>query len=365
MSLNGPNRLSRCTIFRDHEWDNGRHIIIVPQSHQQYLTEKQAVDYYEHRKAFLTWLLNFGKNKQRAKGYSPYTVYNTGYRTAEFDLWSWKQNGRYDVPPTQADVTGFMEEVALSDVADSTKGKKLEALRRYSGWLQDYHGEDEWEFAWKFKSGGGNNQPRDFLSVRERRQIRQAALNAEGSPKHGVESLEDTDFEDGSWKVTSLVWTSLDAGLRPVEVRRARCSWVDTENGVLRIPREDSAKNEGNWTVGLTDRTSTGLERWIRERETHPRYEESDRLWLTRRGNPYSAKALRQLLHRLCEQAGIDTENRSMSWYTIRHSVGTYMTKERDLAAAKAQLRHRNAQTTMKYDQVPVEDRRDALDRMG
>jgi integrase len=54
-----------------------------------------------------------------------------------------------------------------------------------------------------------------------------------------------------------------------------------------------------------------------------------------------------------------------MSWYTIRHSVGTYMTKERDLAAAKAQLRHKNPMTTMKYDQVPVEDRRDALNRMG
>lgn len=54
-----------------------------------------------------------------------------------------------------------------------------------------------------------------------------------------------------------------------------------------------------------------------------------------------------------------------MSWYTIRRSVGTYMTKERDLAAAKAQLRQKNPMTTMKYDQVPLEDLRDALNRMG
>ena len=53
-----------------------------------------------------------------------------------------------------------------------------------------------------------------------------------------------------------------------------------------------------------------------------------------------------------------------MSGYTIRHSVGTYMTKERDLAAAKAQLRQKNPKTTMKYDQVPVEDRKDALEQM-
>ncbi|PSQ23323.1 hypothetical protein BRD01_06770 [Halobacteriales archaeon QS_8_65_32] len=30
----------------------------------------------------------------------------------------------------------------------------------------------------------------------------------------------------------------------------------------------------------------------------------------------------------------------------------------------QAQLRHKSEQTTMRYDQTPVEDRRDALDRM-
>jgi integrase len=54
-----------------------------------------------------------------------------------------------------------------------------------------------------------------------------------------------------------------------------------------------------------------------------------------------------------------------MSWYSIRHSVGTYMTREEDLAAAQAQLRHKSETTTMKYDQTPPEDRKDALDRMG
>jgi len=54
-----------------------------------------------------------------------------------------------------------------------------------------------------------------------------------------------------------------------------------------------------------------------------------------------------------------------MSWYSIRHSVGTYMTREEDLAAAQTQLRHKSRKTTMKYDQTPVEDRKDALDRMG
>jgi hypothetical protein len=41
------------------------------------------------------------------------------------------------------------------------------------------------------------------------------------------------------------------------------------------------------------------------------------------------------------------------------------MTREEDLAAAQAQLRHKSEETTMKYDQTPVEDRKNALERMG
>lgn len=37
----------------------------------------------------------------------------------------------------------------------------------------------------------------------------------------------------------------------------------------------------------------------------------------------------------------------------------------RRFAAVKARPGHKNATTRMKYDPVPVEDRRDALDRMG
>jgi integrase len=342
------------------EMEPNRNITIVPESNADLLSEKERIDYYEHRKALLTYLLKFGKNPEKAKGYSPYTVYNTGYRAAEFDRWVW-QNGRegekaadYTFPPAQEDAAEYMEEVALSDVSDSTKGKKLEMLRRYSGWLSDQYGLSEWEFRWEFKSGGGNSGPRDFLSIEERRQVRQAALGIDGNPAYGVEDKDALSVTDASWKFTSLVWTSLDTGLRPVEVGRATVDWVDTSNRVLRIPREESSKNESNWTVSLTDRTATALSRWLEEREQHPRYADTSALWLTRQSNRYGANELRRLMHRLCDRAGIDTTSRQMSWYTIRHSVGTFMTKERDLAATKAQLRHKNAKTTMKYDQVPV-----------
>jgi integrase len=366
MTLEKPRYLERCPGFDSDMMEPNRTITIVQKRQEEFLTDKQVVDYYEHRKKFLAYLLRMGKDPEKAKGYSPYTVDGTADRTARFDFWRWKNRGGYSLPPTQEDASAYMEEVAFWDVTEATKGKQMEALLRYSTWLQRKFNRDEWEFDWTFQSGGGNTGPRDFLTKEERQKIRQAALKKDGNPTYGV---DEEDLPDGgrrdSWKYTSLVWVSLDAGLRPVEVGRAKTSWCDTDNGVLRIPREESSKNKGNWTVGLTDRTATALSRWLDERAEHPRYDDTDKLWLTRRGNRYGSNELRRIIQDLCDRADIPHEDRQMSWYTIRHSVGTYMTKERDLAAAKAQLRHRNAKTTMKYDQVPVEDRRDALDNMG
>jgi integrase len=120
-----------------------------------------------------------------------------------------------------------------------------------------------------------------------------------------------------------------------------------------------------NWVIGLRDQTVTALTRWLSQRETYPMYQGRSELWLTREENPYQTHSLNYLLSKLCKLADIPTENRDMSWYSIRHSVGTYMTREEDLAAAAAQLRHKSTQTTMKYDNAPVEDRRKALERMG
>jgi len=253
-------------------------------------------------------------------------------------------------------------------------------------WRHHEHGMDEWQPTISFSVNDSASNPRDYLTRAERSKIRDAALEYGSIPSysdltpnqrdrwkaHLAQRFEkpktdvtpaDWDRANG-WKIPSLVWTSLDAGLRPIEVGRATTSWVDTENGVLRIPKAESSKNYDNWVVGLQDRTAEVLDRWLAERPTYEKYEGTDALWLTREGNRYGSSGLRYLLRQLCESAEISTDNRHMSWYAIRHSTGTYMTREEDLAAAQAQLRHKSAETTMKYDQTPVEDRRRALDRM-
>jgi len=329
------------------EITDGRSINLVPEANHEHLNEKQLVDYVEHRREFVEWLREQGKDPQRREGYSDYTAYETSYKAARFDRWVWGEEERYTIPPTPEHADRYVADVVtLRDVSNSTKGKTEEALMRYMRWVAKTSHAEQWDHQQLFRSGG-DDAPRDYLTRRERRLVREAALES-----------------DDGWKIATIVCVSLDAGLRPVEVARARTEWCDVVNQMLRIPREDSSKNKDNWRVSLTKRTATALDHWLEERETIEKYEGRDELWLTRQATPYDSRSLARLLRKLCEQAGIELGGRSMSWYSIRHSTGTYMTAERDLKAAKDQLRHKSSKTTMKYDQVPVEDRRDALDKM-
>lgn len=94
---------------------------------------------------------------------------------------------------------------------------------------------------------------------------------------------------------------SLDAGLRPCEVERVTLSWVDLENGELRAPEKESAKNWDNWILVLTRKTQKVLKRWLKQPDAYEKYEESDLLWLPREEHPYGSSSLKHLLTRVAE----------------------------------------------------------------
>lgn len=127
MTLERPNQLKRCPGFDSDMMEPNRTITLVPKRHREFLSDKAVIDYYEFRKPFLTYLLRMGKNPEKAKGYSPYTVCNTASRTARFDYWVWQNRGGYKIPPDEEDAKAYMEKVAYRDVTDSTKGKNQEA----------------------------------------------------------------------------------------------------------------------------------------------------------------------------------------------------------------------------------------------
>jgi integrase len=303
----------------------------------------------------------------------------------QFYRWVWDTEGRYTTDIQHQHADDWLRSLAEENTSNAHKNNCLKAVQMLLKWRVHEQGQDHYEPAIRFKSETAS--PRDYLTREERSAIRDSALEYGSIPSYGSLSTTERDrwkaylaqrFEKpkrevtpddweraNGWKIPSLVWTSLDAGLRPVEVERAVLEWVDVANCVLRIPKEQSAKSRDHWVVGLQERTATALKRWMDQRQKYEQYADREAIWLTREGNPYGSQALKSVLSRLCDRAGIRTDNRSLSWYAIRHSVGTYMTREEGLAAAQTQLRHTCSQTTMKYDQTPVEDRQGALDRMG
>lgn len=111
---------------------------------------------------------------------------------------------------------------------------------------------------------------RDYLTLEERRQIREAAFEYGSIPTYG--SLSPTEREKwrvylaqrlskdevtpddwqqvNSWKFPSLVWTSRDTGLRPIEVARTRTTWVDEDHQEdSNISRLKNLLEEKNQTI--------------------------------------------------------------------------------------------------------------------
>lgn len=360
----------------------------VPDKTKSRLEDRQHTDYQAYMQQMVDWLLNIGKNPDKAQGYSNYTVKTAVYQIDKFHRFIWDQvEDGYTLQITTDHADQFMQHIAVKDWQQSYKASLQKSVKREMKYRKHRRGTQQWDPEISYYDSGSTHQPRDFLSKQERIQIREAALNYRSIPSYSNLTAQERDkwkahlaqrFElpktqverkhweqANSYKFPSLVWTSLDAGLRPIEVERAVTDWIDLENNVLRIPKKDSSKNTNNWVAALTDRTTTALEKWLEERSQHEKYDDRDEIWLTRRGNPYNSNSLSYLMKNLCDEAGISYENRDMTWYTIRHSVGTQMTREEGLAATQTQLRHEDERTTMRYDQAPVEDRRDALDRMG
>jgi site-specific recombinase XerD len=362
-------------------------ITVITEPAAKFLNNRQQADYRAHREDCLHWLLTFGKDPDHVVGYAVETVRKRASRMDMFYRWVWETEDGYVANPTPDHANAYMKHLATRDTSNADKANHQKALQMLFKWRTHEHGIDEWTPSITFSSTDSASQPKDFFTREERQQLRDAALEYGSIPSYDDLSPDARDhwrahlaqrFEKpksavapadweraNGWKIPSLVATSLDTGLRPIEVSRARTYWVDYDNEVLRIPKDESSKNRDNWVVSIHGRTAEMLEWWLEERERYDAYAGTDALWLTREGNGYRSQALKYLLERLCEVAGIDKEHRTISWYTIRHSVGTYMTREEGLGAAQMQLRHKSEQTTMKYDQAPIEDRRDALDRMG
>lgn len=362
-------------------------IPLVTDDAQDYLNPRQEIAYREHRRELAEWLLTFGKDPDKVEGYSQSTAQARMYHLDLFYRWVWDEQGRYVQDLTTDHADDWMRYLAAAELKESTKCAYQKAAKTLFKWQREERGRDvEWEPVIEYSDPSTTYQPRDYLTRDDRRKLREAAMEYGSVPHYNSVSPEERErwktylaqrlekpkeqvtqsdwMRANSFKYPSMMHVTLDAGLRPCEIERANVHWVDTENEVLRIPREESSKNRENWIIALKSETAQLVKQWLDERATRSQYDGRDALWLTKYGNRYNKDSFRTVFRAIAVEAGLDLENRDISPYSIRHSTATYIAEEEGLAVAAQQCRHKSKRTTQKYEHSSVSRQSDAVNKI-
>ena len=360
------------------------------QRYEYELTPRQKTTYESILDDFESWLRECGRKPKEEKPLADDTVDNYLSRVDKYYRLIWNEVGYVSyLSHDHADTVATMlnnDEIRKANgesYAEATKRREMDSLSKYFYWLHDERGEKLWECEVDFDERTYNIP--DYFSRAERQQLRDAVLEYGsvpayndltpderdrwkthiaqklGKPKSDV-SPRDWEYLNTNYKWVSLLWTALDAGLRPCEVKRARMSWLRLSKEALFIPKEESSKNRDHWEIALRSETVDALRKWKRQRKNIAKYDDTESIWLNREGNPYDSKTLNYFLNKLLDEIDLDDENRNLKWYALRHSTGTYLETKMGLSATANQLRHKHLQTTRRYTHTPVEYRQAGLE---
>jgi len=159
-------------------------IVLVPEPPREYLNDHQLVDYRDHRRKFVKWALNVGKDPKHADRYAHSTVRQRAYCLNKFYRWVCIERGGYtlDIRTDYAD--DYMNHLVYQENTTTYNASCQKAIKLLFKWKNFTHGQSiEWEPQIKFTQNTGSTQPRDFLTRKERRKIGEAALE-HGSIPH-------------------------------------------------------------------------------------------------------------------------------------------------------------------------------------
>lgn len=356
------------------------------------LTYREQVAYTEVRTRFIEWMRRCGRHPMKAEPLSDTSVANYARRLHQIFQWFWSNNEGFTARISHRAADEYVDALLYDDIlrhngeayTEGSKRKFVNVLQKWFEWREHEFDAEPWKPRIIFVDGSPENQA-DYFTRAERAKLVEASLRygslpdyknispeernrakahlaqVLGKPKEEI-TRSDWKHRSRSWKIPSLVSVSLDAGLRPIEVNRMKTEWVRLQKWEIHIPKDEAAKNREQWSISIRERTADILERWLKQRDTRPVYDGKEEVWLNQKGNPYTSKTLNYLLGQLLEEAGIDQQNRRLTWYSIRHSTGTYVQNQSDIATAASVLRHKDLRSTHVYTHPPSEEKRKVLE---
>lgn len=338
------------------------------------LGERQQVIFEATLEDFEEYLRNEGKTPRKKKGYAERSTEVRKSRVLQVFKRIWETEGvTTDITTQQADrVIKALDtdEIRRRDgdrYAESSKRKISNAL---VNWFE-FTGTD-WEPKIKFSDELSENGA-DPFNKREVNALWEESLTYKSIPKYSDVSPDerdrwqrylaqelgipkedvrprDWDRVNKNWKYPSLIGTVKSAGWRPALIGRMKVHWYDPDSQNIIIPGEHAVKNDTQWTQVLPAKAARPLEMWIEQRENISKYDDTDHMWLTRKGKPYSSQTLNYFLNNLMEEAEINQRGRKLCWYSFRHSIGTYVYEEhKDLKIVADTLRQNSTESASRY----------------
>lgn len=362
------------------------------------LQHRQRLDFVSEMECFFQWLVTYGNklNPNDPEGHERSTAENYLKRLSRMFPVFWRQNGRYTLQFTKEMGDWYVSQLRDDAIvkgnsqpySSSSKRKQICALLNFYRFRWDRREGPNWEPFTLFYSDGGSRVA-DPIELDERPLIREAALEYKtvkrynncspeerdriraelaqrlGKPKDDVTKADWTEV-NRCWKWPSIILMGLDTALRPIEVKRAKMSWLKLSVPRIEIPKEDAAKNSETWEVPITERTARALRQWKRQRSALPKYDDTNKIWLTREGNPYSSGPLSRNLRRIMDEADIEYSDRDISWYSLRHSLATHLAMKTDnIEEVRQQMRHKHLESTLGYIDPPGQEVRSNLNSIN
>lgn len=157
-------------------------VILVP------APTRQRLNYRDHRRRFVKWLLAFGKDPDTAEGYARDVVERRAHDTDAFYRWVWDHRADgYTTAITTDQADEYVQELALADYSDSHKSNVMKSLQSLFEWRDDI---EAWDPPFAF-GASRSATPRDYLTRQERTALREAALSYDSTPAYAAMSSEE------------------------------------------------------------------------------------------------------------------------------------------------------------------------------
>lgn len=351
------------------------------------LNYQQRILFNEIRDDLIEFLREKGKNPKRNVGYSESNIRPLVRRIHQIHQYCW-DNGPTVLELTPDHADRFVDALNQDEVlnkhgepyAEGSKRKFTQSLEAYFKFL---------DIEWDPEIDFGDEEPTlasDPFNLREREQLLNASLEYKSPPNYKNVSPEERErwtaklaqllgkskAEIGpkdwealrrSWKIPSIISTALDCGWRAEMVGRLKIKFVNFGSGQVTIPPEVAVKNDKKWVCELSERSIRILQKWCEERGNKTKYDETNQLWLNRKGNAYNSATLNDLLNNLIRDAEIEPQGRKLTWHSIRHSTGMYVyNQEKDLGLVAEVLRQASLEAARKYAHATPETKQDVIE---